>query len=92
MRSGELSLVIEILLFARDLRRGATGRRSQPGSTAPCRQRGETVQGYVRGMHNLWLDDDTSTSLGQPSPKLINIETRFRYNPDVKSLVASSRR
>jgi ribosome-dependent ATPase len=51
-------------------------------------QRGETVQGYVRGMHNLWLDDDTFSKLGQPSPKLVNIETRFRYNPDVKSLVA----
>jgi len=47
------------------------------------------VQGYVRGMHAQWLADMASRKLGlRPSAGLVNIETRFRYNPDVKSLVA----
>jgi ribosome-dependent ATPase len=52
-------------------------------------QRAETVQGYVRGMHAHWLTDMAKRKLGQPlSAGLVNIETRFRYNPDVKSLVS----
>lgn len=52
-------------------------------------QRAETIQGYVRGMHAHWLADMAARKLGQSrSAGLINIETRFRYNPDVKSLVA----
>jgi ribosome-dependent ATPase len=62
MRSGELSLVIEIPpQFARDLRRGApVAVAAWVDGAMP--QRGETVQGYMRGMHDLWLDNDT---LGQ---------------------------
>lgn len=52
-------------------------------------QRAETVQGYVRGMHAQWLADTARRRFGQPlAAGLVNIETRFRYNPDVKSLVS----
>jgi ribosome-dependent ATPase len=89
MRSGELSLALEIPPgFARDLGRGE---RVEIGAwiDGAMPQRAETVQGYVRGMHAHWLADMASRKLGQrPTAGLVNIETRFRYNPDVKSLVS----
>lgn len=89
MRSGELSLTLEIPPgFARDVSRGAT---VEIGAwiDGAMPQRAETVQGYVRGMHAHWLADVASRTLGQTSAAgLVNIETRFRYNPDVKSLVS----
>jgi ribosome-dependent ATPase len=60
-------------------------------------QRAETIRGYVQGIHLLWLQDVSQRHLGvrqqlglgqrqlvQPA----TIELRYRYNPDVKSLVA----
>lgn len=89
MRGGELSLALEIPPgFARDLGRG---NRVEIGAwiDGAMPQRAETVQGYVRGMHAQWLADLASRELGlRPTAALVNIETRFRYNPDVKSLVA----
>lgn len=89
MRSGELSLALEIPPgFARDL---AHQRPVQIGVwiDGAMPQRAETVRNYVQGMHSQWLSQTMS-----PTPwrgtmgGLVNIETRFRYNPDVKSLVA----
>jgi ribosome-dependent ATPase len=60
-------------------------------------QRAETIRGYVQGIHLLWLQDASRRQLGQRQQlgigqrQLIlpaNIELRYRYNPDVKSLVA----
>jgi ribosome-dependent ATPase len=60
-------------------------------------QRAETIRGYVQGMHLLWLQDSSRRHLGQRQQlglgqrQLVlpaNIELRYRYNPDVKSLVA----
>ena len=48
----------------------------------------ETVQGYVQGMHQGWLLDMATRRLGQNVARPATIETRFRYNPDVLSLVA----
>jgi ribosome-dependent ATPase len=51
--------------------------------------RAETVQGYVLGMHRSWLQDLSARNLGQGAADAsATIETRFRYNPDVKSLPA----
>jgi len=87
MRSGELSLAIEIPSgFARDVQRGAP---VQIGAwiDGAMPQRAETVQGYVQGMHQSWLIDRAKTRYGQDiSTGAATIETRFRYNPDVKSL------
>jgi len=88
MRAGDISLAVEIPPgFARDLARGrAVAIGAWIDGAMP--QRGETVQGYVRGMHAQWLDDSAARRLGVRSNLGVNIETRFRYNPDVKSLVA----
>ena len=89
MRSGELSLAIEIPPgFARDLSRG---RQVKIGVwvDGAMPQRAETVRSYVQGMHAHWLSQRGSQSLWHASGGgLANIETRFRYNPDIKSLVA----
>jgi ribosome-dependent ATPase len=89
MRAGDLALAIEIPPgFARDI---ARGRRVQIGAwiDGAMPMRAETVQGYVRGMHVLWLARKaTEAGRGAAASGLVNIETRFRYNPDVRSLVA----
>ena len=89
MRSGELSLAIEIPPgFARDVQRGIP---VQIGAwvDGAMPQRAETVQGYVQGMHQGWLIDIAKTRFGQDiTAGGASIETRFRYNPDVKSLPA----
>jgi ribosome-dependent ATPase len=60
-------------------------------------QRGETIRGYVQGIHLLWLQGAAQRRLGVRQQlgvgqrQLVlpaNIELRYRYNPDVKSLVA----
>ena len=88
MRAGELSLGLEIPPgFARDLQRGASAEiGAWVDGSMP--QRAETVIGYVHGMHQGWLLDMATRRLGQSPSAASVIETRFRYNPDVKSLPA----
>ncbi|MDP2247666.1 MAG: ABC transporter permease, partial [Nitrosomonadales bacterium] len=88
MRNGELSLVIEIPSgFARDLQRG---KQVQIGAwvDGAMPQRAETVQGYVQGMHQVWLQEQARQRYGSSITTNATIENRFRYNPDVKSLPA----
>ena len=89
MRAGEISLALEIPSgFARDLARG-TPVAIGAWIDGAMPQRAETIQGYVRGMHAHWLADMATRKFGQSSAVgLVNIETRFRYNPEVKSLMA----
>jgi ribosome-dependent ATPase len=51
-------------------------------------QRGETASGYAQAMHQHWLAQQARMHAGAPLPGLAGVETRFRYNPDVKSLPA----
>lgn len=89
MRSGELSVAIEIPPnFARDVRRGIP---SEIGvwMDGAMPQRAETVQGYLQAMHGQWLSDLAVQELGErPASGLVDVELRYRYNPDVRSLVA----
>jgi ribosome-dependent ATPase len=89
MRAGEISLALEIPPgFGRDLARGSP---VEIGAwiDGAMPQRAETVQGYVRGIHAHWLAGLASRAPGQhPAVGFVTIDTRFRYNPDVKSLVA----
>ncbi|RLA02889.1 MAG: ABC transporter ATP-binding protein/permease, partial [Gammaproteobacteria bacterium] len=89
MRSGELSLAIEIPPgFARDTGRG---KPVEIGAwiDGAMPQRAETVQGYMQGMHQSWLMDVAKTRYGQNlNLGAATIETRYRYNPDVKSMPA----
>ncbi len=89
MRSGELSLALEIPPnFARDLERGDTVRIGAWIDGA-MPSRAENVLGYVQAMHQGWLLEQARRhATGHISAGLMAIETRFRYNPDVKSLPA----
>ena len=87
MRSGELSLAIEIPPgFGRDM---LHGRPVQIGAwiDGAMPQRAETIRGYVGGLHQQWLAQQLRER-GIALPQAASIETRFRYNPDVKSLPA----
>jgi ribosome-dependent ATPase len=87
MRSGELALAIEIPPgFARDAQRG-TAVEIGLWVDGAMPQRGETVQTYVQGMHQVWLAE-RAQQMGLAASSAVSIETRFRYNPDVKSLPA----
>ena len=88
MRNGELSLAIEIPPgFSRDVLRG---QNVQIGAwiDGAMPQRAETVQSYVQGMHQHWLQVQASERSGASAAGDASVETRFRYNPDVKSLPA----
>ena len=87
MRSGELSLAIEILSgFMRDALRG-NGVQVGAWVDGSMPARAETVQGYVQGMHQTWLATQAA-AMGIGATSAASVETRFRYNPDVKSLPA----
>lgn len=90
MRSNEVVLALEIPPgFARDLKQG---KNVQIGAwiDGANPQRAETVQGYVLGMHQGWLSTMATERLGIDPASTVpaSIQTRFRYNPDVKSLPA----
>jgi len=89
MRAGELTLAIEIPpAFARDVARG-TAVQIGAWVDGAMPQRAETVQGYVQGIHQSWLLDTAARRLSRSAAAgPATIETRFRYNPDVKSLPA----
>ena len=87
MRSGELSLAIEIPPnFSADVKRG---RPTTIGVwvDGAMPQRAETVSGYVQGLHATYLSEQLALhGIHMPSPA--SVEVRYRYNPDVKSLLA----
>ena len=88
MRSGELSLAIEIPAgFTRDVLRG-TNVQIGAWIDGAMPQRAETIRGYVQGMHMHWLLVQASERSGASATGPASVETRFRYNPDVKSLPA----
>lgn len=89
MRAGEISLAIEIPPgFGRDLRRG-TPVAVGAWIDGAMPSRAETVRGYVQGMHAHWLATLARQAPGAAATTgAAAIETRFRYNPDVKSLPA----
>ena len=89
MRSGELGLALEIPPgFAADL---ARGRPVEVGAwfDGANPTRANTVQGSIQGMHADWLTRkaretrDDAALAGD-----FDLVTRFRYNPDVRSLNA----
>ena len=89
MRDGELAVAIEIPPnFGRDIARG-TPVQIGVWVDGAMPNRAETVRGYVQAMHLAWLQEMAARqSSPQRDTSLISIETRYRYNPDVKSLPA----
>lgn len=87
MRSGEVSLAIEIPHgFTRDI---LAGRQVEIGGwvDGAMPQRAETLMGYAQGMHQHWMNNQISQRVGAV-PVPAEIQTRFRYNPDVRSMPA----
>ena len=88
MRAGRLALAIEIPPgFGRDLERGA-GAQIGAWVDGAMPTRAETVRGYVQAMHQGWLVDMARHRLGATLAAAATVETRYRYNPDVRSLPA----
>lgn len=89
MASGELSVALEIPPgFGKDMERG---RAVEIGVWVDGAMpfRGETVLGYIQGMHYDYLTQLARQHLGfVPSLVPVNIEMRYRYNQDFKSLYA----
>lgn len=88
MREGSLSLAVEIppnfaerIARGKDVEIGAWIDGAMP-------QRAETIRGYVQGMHANWAARQTRQMRGEAPGVPFSIETRFRYNPGLKSLVA----
>lgn len=88
MRSGELALAIEIPPgFGRDLARGAQPEIGMWLDGA-MPQRAEIIKSYTQGMHASTLNDWVVKSTGAEAPAVVSGEVRFRYNPEMRSLIA----
>jgi len=88
MRSGELAVALEIPPgFGRDLR---AGRQVAVAAwiDGAMPQRAETVQGYIRALHQHWLTQLANRQSSVASTSGVSVENRFRYNPEVRSLPA----
>ena len=87
MRNGELSLALEIPPgFAADLKRGGPATIGMWVDGA-MPQRAETIAGYAQGLYAGYLSEQLALH-GRAAPQPAQIEIRYRYNPDVKSLYA----
>ena len=89
MQSGELGLTLEIPPgFGKDLKRGRVPEVAA-WIDAAMPSRAESVNGYVSGMHAEYLGHlalESSTPSAQTATA--DIEVRYRYNQDYKSLYA----
>lgn len=89
LRTGELRVAIEIPPnFGKDLKRGA---EPQVGVwlDGGFPFRAETARGYILGLHDLYLSQVKESSQWKRYEELpFTIETRFRYNQDMKSAFA----
>ena len=87
LKAHDISFAIEIPPhFGRDLKRG-----SRPEVFAwidgAMPFRGETIQGYVQGMHTTYLENLARQQPSQgPAILAADIETRYRYNPSFESI------
>lgn len=89
MQSGELSLALVIPPgYGKDLKRGQdTEIGVWIDGAMPFR--GETIAGYVEGIHYSYLADLVFRTYGTvPTLSLVSIEDRYRYNQDFRSLDA----
>jgi ribosome-dependent ATPase len=89
MRSGELSLTLEIPPnFGKDLRRGRNPEvAAWIDGAMPFRA--NNINAYVQGLHYSYINDLFIRNLGEiPYKSAVDIQTRYRYNQDFKSLVA----
>lgn len=87
LQAGDVSMVIELPPdFGRKLR---TGEPTQVLATVDgaIPFKGETVEGYVAGLHQSFLDGQSRTK-GEHAVEIARIEPRFRYNQSFESIAA----
>ena len=88
MRAGELAMALEIPHgFGRDLARGAVPEIGVWLDGA-MPMRAEVARGYVMGLHAQTLAEGVSAATGSRSAGLGDVAVRYRYNPEMRSLVA----
>jgi ribosome-dependent ATPase len=87
LQADDVSVVIEIPPnFGRDLRRGA-GPEVLAQVDGAMTFRGDTVAGYVQGVHaNLLKDPATGLGTAQPRKYTADIQDRYMYNPTFSSI------
>ena len=88
LRSGDITLAIYIPPnFGRKINRGD---QAEVGVwvDGAMPMRAETMRGYVQGIHTAWLQQQAKERQGIDATGNADIVTRYRYNPDVKSLPA----
>ncbi len=89
MRTGEVSVALEIPPdYGRDLRRG---KNVEIGVWVDGAMpfRGETIRGYVQGLHYQYLEALAARmGMQQMLAPPIDVEMRYRYNQDFKSIYA----
>ncbi|TXG95968.1 MAG: ABC transporter ATP-binding protein/permease [Rhodocyclaceae bacterium] len=88
MKSGEVSLAIDIPEgYGRDLRRG---RKPEVGVwvDGAMPYRGETIRGYMDGLHRDYVRQTIREATGNYPAKVLEIQSRYRYNQDFKSVYA----
>lgn len=88
MRRGDITLAIEIPpSFAKKVERGD---QTEIGVwiDGAMPMRAETIRGYVQGIHLGWLAEQARERQGYDTTSNATVVTRYRYNPDVKSLQA----
>ncbi len=88
MRRGDLALAIDIPAgYGRDLRRNR-GPEIGMWIDGAMPYRGETIRGYVQGMHLQYVQQLVLEKTGNNVAYPVNIVSRYRYNQDVKSIYA----
>lgn len=87
LKAGAVSLVVEVPPdFGRKLRAGEpTEILATVDGAIPFK--GETVEGYVAGLHQTFLDVQAQ-ALGAVPQQIARIEPRFRYNQSFESIAA----
>lgn len=89
LKANDISFAIEIPPhFGRDFKRGGIPEVSAwIDGAMPFR--GETIQGYIQGVHLLYLKNLIHHESGVAVAVLpVDIETRYRYNPSFESIYA----
>lgn len=88
LRGGNISLAIEIPPgFGRKIQRGDP---AEVGAwvDGAMPMRAETINGYVKGLHQQWLTDEAARLFGQNYGSFTDIQIRYRYNPNLRSMLA----
>ncbi|MCQ2379907.1 MAG: ribosome-associated ATPase/putative transporter RbbA [Victivallaceae bacterium] len=88
MRRGDVAMVVEIPPdFSKNLERGAKTEVMFWVDGADT-SRAETINNYAEAMHAKWMANYANTHPEFGSAGQFDIQTRYRYNPDVLSLPA----